>query len=97
MSTKTDIISDHGYGYGIERRQIQNTQRSRNRVMNIRNNATTSLLSMKELIAAVVSGEFDLDDTISMNATPFCQICMGSKVRASQGFESSHLYTKPEL
>lgn len=41
-------------------------------------------MSMSELIAAVESGEFDIDDTTSMDSVPYCRVCMNGSHRTSQ-------------
>lgn len=35
-------------------------------------------MSVSNLVTAVKSGKFDLDDTTSMGSTPFCRVCLNA-------------------
>lgn len=72
------------YGSLLDWRRIHNTQSHKYRVMNAEKDATVSPLSITELSTTIGSGEFNLDDTISIDATPFCQNWMSSNYRTSK-------------
>lgn len=50
------------------------------------NGGTSSATEMlvNDLVAAVESGEFDLDDATSMDSTPFCRVCLNNNHKNSK-------------